>query len=142
MSRSPLIVATTILLLASGASGACEPRVAGLAIEDATLFRGEDDRCLVDVDVRAVHASGREIGRHCVAVFWFPPGTDLGAVPEDAAYAGTYESAVRCFPSGMEDGDTRRVRLESKSKDIPAFARVRVQGVVGSDISSEDFTTP
>jgi hypothetical protein len=140
MPRRALLSALSIALLA--APCACEPRVAGLAIEDASFSRQPDGTWLADVDVRAVEATGRDIGRHCVAAFWFSPGADLASLRKDASYGGAYESGAVCFDGGMEDGDERRVRLVTKRADIPFLSRVRVQGVVGSDIAYEDFTTP
>lgn len=139
MLRRPLLLAATTLLFAFSA---CEPRVAGLVVVDASFFRGQYGAWVADIDVRAVEASGRAIGRHCVSVFWFPPGSDLAALQRSASYGGAYESGVACFDDRLEDGDSRRVRLTTKRTDIPGLARVRVQGLVGSDISFEDFTTP
>jgi hypothetical protein len=135
--RSAIVL---VLLLVLYAVAGCEPRVAGLVVEDARFFKQADGAWVADVDVTAVEATGGSIGRHCVSAHYFAPGAGIELLAPAPAYGGLYEYAITCFDGGMRDGDVRTVRLVGKRTDIPLLARVRVQGQVARDIAVGDFT--
>ena len=131
-----------LLLLAPLALVACDAHPNGAVVDDAFLTRVEANKVAVDVDVRAASSSGGEIGQHCVSAHFFQPGTDLTFTYPAAAYWGEWENAFQCFPGGLEDGDTRRVRLVTKRTDIPVGAVVRVQVLVSGRFDTKDMVAP
>lgn len=111
-------------------------------MDGAWFARQADGTWAADVDVTGSSSSGRDVGSHCVSVHYFPAGADLSLTTAAPAYWGALELDFQCFPSGLRDGDTRRVHLVSKRADIPSRASVRAQVLCAGRLDVFDTSTP
>lgn len=114
-----------VLALGLVAVSACE-RPANVVIVEATPFRGEGARVVVDVELEGVDQAGGSAGPYCVSVHWFPIGFDPAFQGVQVRYVGETDFVSACG-NDLGDGDRRTVRLVSNKTDLVAGAPARVQ---------------
>jgi len=103
---------------------ACDDPLSQINLEDIRLSSTTDKHLIVEVDVRATEAGGRNIGNYCVEIT-FPGQTNI----------------QRVCNNDLTDGDTRTVRIVSDAV-IATGGTVLVAARLPTYISSETRIAP